>query len=357
MNYRKRLVKEDVLLKGNGLMSEFEHLHTVMIYLTEKCPLECGYCYFKDKRGRDLPWDIVQKFLLFMERGWRSPRAFIVSGGEPFLCWKVLRHLLQALRKRFPLVPIHVQTNGLFLNYKKLCFLRQMRVGLEFGIDGDEITTQRWRTPMNKEMFACLIENIRLALAEGISVGCTMTVHPDEVERMPHNLSFLKKIGIKSVDITPAAFMDWDDGRSLMFKRVYGQILKIASFRQILHRAEDLEPVRDGMIDISLHPPGYVLLGDAFLCLPEREKKRFSLWDQRSGQLKSKRLTYYQKGCVVGREHSSSGIYRDYVSHSFKIVNRMMGKKYLNTDQIVPLMQFLTRAHRGWCGMNPGKKK
>jgi hypothetical protein len=50
-----------------------------------------------------------------------------------------------------------------------------------------------------------------------------------------------------------------------------------------MYANDDTEWISPGGMDLSLHPPGYLLGGDAFLCLPENKRKEFSLWDNASG--------------------------------------------------------------------------
>ena len=238
-----------------------------------------------------------------------------------------------------------MQTNGLLLDQKKAAWLKMKAVGLEFGIDGGSMSTTRWRRPMNRKMYARLVRNIRAAIAAGIPCGCTMTVHPDEVDRMAENLRFLKDIGLACVDITPAAFMSWDAPHQTAFKAAYKDIVATPALRRMLFTREDREFMPEGLVDISLHPPGNVLLGDAYLCLPESARKKFSLGDPATGALRPQMVTYYRRRYALLWKRPSWRTYRDHVSFGFETVNVMMGRDYINARQIVPLMRFITRMH------------
>ncbi len=320
-------------------------MRSAVIYLTERCPLACGYCYFRDKRQHDLSWKVLANFLVLVKREWGSPRSFVISGGEPLMCWDKVKKLVMALRSGFPGADVRMQTNGLMLDRTKIAWLSARGVGLEFGIDGDLGTTARWRRPMDRGMFARLVRNIRAALDAGISCGCTMTVHPDEVARMAENLRFLKGIGLSCVDITPAAFMPWDAARRAAFRAAYVDIVATPALRRMLFTREDREFMPAGLMDISLHPPGDVLLGDAFLCLPGKARKKFSLWDPATGTLRPQMVAYYRRRYALLWKRPSWRTYRDHVSFGFEMVNAMMGRNYLNTRQIVPLMRFMTRVN------------
>ena len=126
-------------------------IRTAVIYLTERCPLACGYCYLRDKRKRDIPEEVMIHFLALVKREWGSPRSFVISGGEPLTGWDRVKKLVLQLRAGFPGAAIRMQTNGLLLDRRKIIWLGIAGVGLEFGIDGDYETTARWRRPLDSD--------------------------------------------------------------------------------------------------------------------------------------------------------------------------------------------------------------
>ncbi|NTV29223.1 MAG: radical SAM protein [Candidatus Omnitrophica bacterium] len=319
-------------------------VRTVMLYLTERCPLRCKYCYFRYKQGQDLPLAVAHTFIRSLQANGIRPGLLVFSGGEPVLCWAELRKLIPAIRKAFPLARLHMQTNGLLLDASKLLFIQQNRIGLEFGIDGTPETTTRWRRPMGRAGYVRLVRNINIAQKLGVPVGCTMTVHPQEVRNMPDNLRFLVGLGIKSIDITPAAFMPWTLADIKFFKKRYRQILNDKLLSKAIYVGSDHDRIQPGVMDLSVHPPGDVLTGDAFLCVSPSKRRQYSLWDQRTGHFKPEMIELYRRwyGKLWRRP---SRPYRDYVSCSFHLVNRIMGRKYLNVEQIEPIMRFLTRSH------------
>ncbi|MEI8011209.1 MAG: radical SAM protein [Candidatus Omnitrophota bacterium] len=328
-------------------------VRTVFIYMTEHCPLACRYCYFRHKQNRHLLRDVMERFLGFLKRESGAPASFVISGGEALLCWDKVKELVAVLRQDFPVSALHVQTNGLLLDGVKARWLKARGVSLEFGLDGDFETTARWRTPMDRRGFDRLVRNIRRAVAAGVSCGCTMTVHPDEVAGMAGNLRFIKSTGVSSADITPAAFMPWGQKSVRSFKVEYLKILQNKDLRDIIFTGEDHEFIRPGVVDLSLHPSGEVLLGDAFLCLPEAVRRKFSLWDCRTGKLRPEIVEYYQRLYAGLWRRPTWKTYRDYVSFSFEVVNQMMGRDYLNVREMVPLMRFLTRMHLSSRHANP----
>ncbi len=319
-------------------------LRTAVFYMTDRCVLRCSYCYFRDKGGADLPRAAAGKFLKLLEGIPGAPSGFVISGGEPLLRWKEVCWLTGEVRSRFSGRGVHLQTNGLLLDREKIGFCRKAGMTIEFGIDGDLITTTRHRCGLDQKSFGILVGNIREAVRAGIGVGCTMTVHPDQVTQMASNLLFLCSLGIGHVDVTPAAFMPWDARSAGLFRRNYQKILKVPAFRRKLLVSEDLEPLLPGTMDLSLHPPGDLLGGDAFLCLPREKRAACSLWDSKTGQWRPELLEVLQQAYQALHQRRGKLVYRDLISCNFQFIDALLGGKKLSRD-MVPLMRFMTLEH------------
>ena len=100
-----------------------------------------------------------------------------------------------------------------------------------------------------------------------------------------------------------------------------------------------------GVMDLSLHPPGYLLGGDPFLCMPENKRIEFNLWDETNGKFKPETLAFYQEAYEKVHQDHAKLPYREFVCHNFELMNTMMGEKYMNTWAINDILRFLTRTH------------
>ncbi|MBF0571238.1 MAG: radical SAM protein [Candidatus Omnitrophica bacterium] len=320
-------------------------VHYAWIYVTERCNLHCDYCFFRHKHERDISLQAVEQLFLFFEKQEVVPLTLIFSGGEPFLAKENLFKILKEARRRFKDTSLHIQTNGLLIDHASIGQLCRLGVSLEFGIDGGCEPTIRHRRGLKPSSFKHLTDTIGTCLKAGISCGCTMTVHPHEAKKMAEGLNFIRTLGLPHVDVTPAAFMPWTPARIALFKKNYLSLARQASLRKLFYVRDDLEWMKPGEMDLSLHPPGYLLGGDAFLCLPENKRMTFSLWDPTRGQFKPEALSFYQDAYARMHQQNNRVPYREHVCRSFELVNTMMGKKYLNTGPINDIMRFLSRAH------------
>jgi len=323
------------------------NVHYTWIYLTERCNLQCEYCFYRHRSGgRGISQEAVERLFCLFDRHQTYPLTLIFSGGEAFLVKNRMFQIMSEARRRLQKTSLHVQTNGLLIDKSDIKTLLDLHVSLEFGIDGLFEQTQRHRWGLKATSFSRLIDNIQRCLQSGVSCGCTMTVHPSEVEYMEDGLRFLQSIGLHQVDITPAAFEPWTPPKVEDFKRAYLSIIRQKDLRRLLYTQEDIKKVRFGWLDLSLHPPGYLLGGDPFLCLPEEKRKEFSLWNEKTGLLKKDMYNYYKEGLRdIWREEERLS-YREQVCRNFELVNRMMGKAYINTWAINDMLRYQCRVHQ-----------
>lgn len=335
---------------GTSLMHEKKlkkfKVHYTWIYVTERCNLHCDYCFFRHMHGREISLAAVEQLFLLFEREETAPSTLIFSGGEVFLAKENLFKILNEAHRRFKETSLHIQTNGLLIDDDSISQLRKLGVSLEFGIDGTSETTLRHRCGFKPASFKKLTDTIAKCVAAGIRCGSTMTVHPHEVQHMEQGLDFLKRSGLPHVDVTPAAFMRWTPTLVALFKKIYLELSRRPDLRRVMYANEDIEWISPRVMDLSLHPPGYLFGGDPFLCLPEEKRVEFNLWNPVNGQFRPEILSIYQDAYEKMHQQQSPLLYREHVCHSFDLMNTMMGREYMNTWAINDILRFLTRTHR-----------
>lgn len=332
-----------------SLMPEKKHkkfkVHYTWIYVTERCNLHCDYCFFRHMHGSEISLEAVEQLFLLFEREETAPATLIFSGGEAFLAKENLFRILNEAHQRFKNTSLHIQTNGLLIDDESIAQLYKLGVSLEFGIDGASEITVQHRCGLKPASFRKLTETIKKCLEAGLRCGSTMTVHPHEVQHMEQGLDFLRKLGLPHVDMTPAAFMPWTSDLVVLFKKKYLELSRRSELRKVMYANEDIEWISPGVMDLSLHPPGYLFGGDPFLCLPEEKRVEFNLWNPANGQFRPEILSIYQDAYEKMHQQQSPLPYREHVCHSFDLMNTMMGKEYMNTWAINDILRFLTRTH------------
>lgn len=135
-----------------------------------------------------------------------------------------------------------------------------------------------------------------------------------------------------------------------LFKKNFLVLLRRPELRRVIYSQTDNELISPGVMDLSLHPPGYLLGGDPFLCLPENKRIEFNLWDPSNGKFKPEVLSFYQNAYEQMHQQQEHLPYREHVCHSFELMNTMMGEKYMNTWAINDILRFMKRTHHALGG-------
>ncbi len=163
---------------------------------------------------------------------------------------------------------------------------------------------------------------------------------------MMEGFFFLREMGIHGIDVTPAAFMPWDKRTAAIFRNEYARIVR-ASVAGELYMGEDEGGWRADMFDLSLHASGDVLFGDVYLCLPPGLRRQYSVWSaaMEAWDLKARRFFIDAYAALRRGRGRKAQVHRAQVCDGFRIVNRIVGKDYMNVRQLIPLMRFLTRVH------------
>ena len=331
------------------------NIRNVFLYITEKCSLSCDYCYFQHKEIKHrLDRKIISAFLkVISSHPKRDSIHFIISGGEPLLSWKLLQDTVRLIKRDFKNNHIHIQTNGTYLDFQKMLFLKKFGTGIEFGIDGDFDSTTKHREGLTLNKNKKLCKNIENCVKLNLPVSATMTIHPQETEKMLKNFAYLVNLGLKNIDITPAAFMGWNKYSIYRFKKNYLQIVKKIPgiWKKFLYTAEDT-PTSPVSWDVSIGYGGYVLPGDVYLCLPQELKAKYSIVTFQKGTVKLRNDNYnfflneYKK--TLCRSRNKRFLHRDFVIASFFILDRIVKNKvYKSNSKIMSnLLSFIRDSHR-----------
>jgi len=171
----------------------------INIQLGLKCNYACSYCLQLQQPAHDEGrLADVDRFLATLS-GWFDGDAdceveFKYWGGEPFLYWKKLRPLADALKHRFPRARHVVVTNGTLLDPQKNTWLDQLGAVVAISHDGPG-QGQRGRDPFDDPLKAAAILDLydRLAPQGRISFNVVLTaqhhdldaIHAWFVERLP----------------------------------------------------------------------------------------------------------------------------------------------------------------------------
>ena len=113
-------------------------IKTLKISLGLSCNYECGYCSqrFVPHADQTNPGDVGPFVAQLTANLTSAPARIEFWGGEPFVYWKTLKPLAEALRVLYPAAHFNIITNGSLLDLEKNAWLEQMGFSVGLSHDG-----------------------------------------------------------------------------------------------------------------------------------------------------------------------------------------------------------------------------
>lgn len=212
-----------MLIEKNKLDS-FDHA-TLRIYTTEKCNLNCKYCFENKERkvfGKNLDEKIcksgINAFVDFFSKNKVKFKEvkFYLFGGEPLINWelvpKAIRYAQLALSSLSKNYTIGITTNGTLLNKEIAEFLYSENVIVYLSLDGKGKYHDEMRQyASGRGTFKDVERALKLLLAisdenyikNNISITTTIGYH--NINHLPQFLSYLSGFGIKNISFNKIA--------------------------------------------------------------------------------------------------------------------------------------------------------
>lgn len=89
------------------------------ILVTNKCNLNCKYCYEKTKKMNELNFDLANKIIKFIETEieiYNSKKVKILfHGGEPTLNFEIIKYLIENIEEKIKIKKYYEMTSNGFL--------------------------------------------------------------------------------------------------------------------------------------------------------------------------------------------------------------------------------------------------
>ncbi len=216
-------------------------IKTLKISLGLSCNYECGYCSqrFVPHAQQTNAGDVAP-FVALLTANLTSPPARIEFwGGEPFVYWKTLKPLAEALRALYPGAHFNIITNGSLLDLEKNVWLEQMGFSVGLSHDGPGYHA-RGADPLDDPAQLAAIMDLwaRLKPLGRMSVNAMM--HRDNQSRAEVQAWLQARFGA-DVPIGEGAYIDpYDEGGMAAVLR--------DSAEHMLYRARAFTELRQGRV-------------------------------------------------------------------------------------------------------------
>jgi len=187
----------------NQIDFRFWNIQALIVKVTQRCNLNCQYCYEKvSTHGDDMPVATFKKLVDSVLTSSVQPKVlFIFHGGEPTLVpteWYVeaVEYCNLKASENNKIVSYALQSNVLAINPDKLTAFKELRINVSVSVDGPLIinkTTLRGQDDLT-------IRNIKKLKALGLNIGVLATINPINYSRFPSIMEWLyDELGIKSL--------------------------------------------------------------------------------------------------------------------------------------------------------------
>jgi len=310
-------------------------LLNIWFFITEKCNLSCDYCFFR-RRAKERTISIAQISHLLKKLPPNRRYDFVISGGEPLLCWHLVKKTIELMRKIHPNSEITLQTNMFFLSENKACFLQKKDVVIEPGLDGGFISNFRHRIGFTESSFRKCVDKLSLIVKNRLRMNPTMTVHPQEVELMFTNFKKLISLGLNSIEVHPAFLADWRKTETGEFIRQYKRILEYEkSLGKNLVSKEYSFYIKNFSLDLVIQPDGFVLPNWTYLAFPYKLRRNFFIMKLSGDGImvsRDKLRSYLRESKIIFRKRIT---YRDFSNYNASLILNFTHDKALKERFLV----------------------
>lgn len=211
-------------------------LQDLSLYLTEKCNLNCSYCYIKKNFELTLSFPEVQKAVdIFYDHcsSLVSPTITIL-GGEPLLVYSLLLKTIDYLNEKFNgKVQIILFTNGTLLTPKIAKELISKKVRIFVSLDGIKKVNDCYRKYYYSpeiSTFDAVIKNLKILPAKiRDQIGVNMVVGPKTAPFLIRNIKFFQKLGLSPIDFSLLCYGFWKESEISAVKSQLAAFVKFYS--------------------------------------------------------------------------------------------------------------------------------
>ena len=106
----------------------------VVVFFTERCNLDCKYCYVKQNQ-RTMPWDIAKQSIDFISNLQYEDKTLCFMGGEPLVEWELVKKMTKYAQSK-EINKFNLCTNMVLIDQKKIDYFRANDFNIMLSIDG-----------------------------------------------------------------------------------------------------------------------------------------------------------------------------------------------------------------------------
>lgn len=199
------------------------------LYLTEKCNLNCKYCFEKQKGEKELTFDDI-KTIMDREVKFGSKSCVLTFfGGEPLLKKDLIFDIVNCASKLEKENKIKfkysITTNGTLIDEKFLKLAKENDFLIGYSLDGNKETQNKNRINNNGDgTYDIVFENAQKLLKSVKKVVAMPVITKNNYTDMTQNVDHLFEIGFKAINCAFDYTANWQDEDLPILKNEYSKL-------------------------------------------------------------------------------------------------------------------------------------
>ena len=177
--------------------------------LTEKCNLNCSYCYIEagcQKKGmmdEKTAIRIVDEFIE-MHKDDRLPLNYSFHGGEPLLNFEIMKKVTEYAKPYRDRLTLSIQTNGTLITDEIAEFLKENKIEVGISIDGPQFIQDASRYYLGgKGSFEHVMRGIKILQKHNVSFGAISVLNGLNAKYINETIDFFLENKIYAISFSP----------------------------------------------------------------------------------------------------------------------------------------------------------
>lgn len=172
------------------------------INLNDKCNLRCKYCFITEKGKNEIKYTTLMDFRRFIKKYGKPPIKVDIFGTEPLISWDKLMHVVN-MGKIFKW-KVGITTNGVLITKDRAEILKENNVSVLVSYDGSRKSHNRFRVSPNGDgTWSRVCKGIKHLRDAEVKYGCAMTVSPENLPYLTHNVKSASERGFQFIALNP----------------------------------------------------------------------------------------------------------------------------------------------------------
>jgi len=181
-------------------------IRNIVMLVSNNCNFRCSYCQIEENMRTDhminMSESVADKALNVFKKNSLSSKhkTVTITGGEPLMNIKVVKYIIEKVKKDLENTRIVIFTNGSLIDKELAEYFKENNVLLLVSIDGPEEMHDKVRTLKNgKGTFHKVIENYKMLESTGCQVGISAVGGLHNIDMFDKTIHFFTSLTPQSI--------------------------------------------------------------------------------------------------------------------------------------------------------------